>query len=44
MTAVKADSVIKTLLILFAVAVSPCLLAAMVFVFYVWAGVTFSRG
>ena len=34
---VKADSVVKTLLILFAIAVSPLLLALVVFVIYLWA-------
>lgn len=38
------DSVVKTLLILFAVAVSPCLLAMMVMVAYVWVGLAVSHG
>lgn len=38
------DSVVKTLLILFAIAVAPCLLALMVMVGYVWVGLAMSHG
>lgn len=40
----NGDSVVKTLLILFAVVVSPCILAVMVMVFYVWVGLAMSHG
>ena len=41
---VKADSVVKTLLILFAVAIAPCVLAVAVVTLYVWWGLVASHG
>lgn len=38
---VRTDSVVKTLLILFAVAISPLIFGILVIVFYVWVGVVF---
>jgi hypothetical protein len=38
------DSVVKTLLILFAIAIAPFILALMVIIGYVWWGVVASHG
>lgn len=38
------DSVAKTLVILFLIAVSPCILAAVVITAYVWIGLAGSHG
>lgn len=45
MTQPRTDSVVKTLLILFAIAIAlPCLAILAVVVFYVWVGLAMSHG
>lgn len=44
MSGVRVDSVVKTLVILFLVAISPFVFGLALLVFWLWVGVTFGGG